>query len=202
MIARGPLVVIAVVSTLAAFGCTSDDEESATTGAPAPTEQSTVPATSAPVTVPGPDVDDFGPVPPDGAGEATGPLGSTELRIDTGAGTVQIGSGSVPERLGPDFPLPTDFVVQLVSETATDLGFSGTTDWEFDELIALYTAGLPAAGYAVGTTDERGTEFALFEFSADSGFGNVAISEAAGPAGYTVIVTFGDGSGDEAQPES
>jgi hypothetical protein len=188
-----------VVVSLVALGCTSGDDTGSSDASTPSSEQPVRSATTVPVTDPGPDLDDFGSLPPEAAGEATGPLGSTELRVDTDAGTVQIGSGSVPERLGSEFPLPTDFVVQLVSETGADLGFSGTTDWTFEDLIELYTVGLPAAGYTIGTIDRRGTDFAVFEFTDGAGSGNVAISEAPGPAGHTVIVTFGDGSGAQAE---
>jgi hypothetical protein len=187
------LPVAVAAATL--LGCTSGPDDSAATNPSsvstnAPTGPSTTVSSSGAVST----------LPEGVGGEATGPLGSTELRVETDAGTVQIGSGSVPERLASGFPLPSDLVVQLSSETATDLGVSGTTELAFEELIELYETGLPAAGYTIVSVNRRGDEFAVFDFENDDGLGQVAISKSAGTGGFTVIVAFADGG--ETQPEN
>lgn len=206
MTARMVLVaVLPVLLTASLLGCTSDgrssDQGSSDRGSSDSTSATSdvleQPATSVAMTEPDPDFDDVAPVPPGAGGEATGPLGSIEIRVETDSGTVQIGSGSVPERLPPEFPLPSDFVVQLASETAVDLGFSGTTEWSFGDLIELYETGLPAAGYVVESIERRGSDFAVIEFSNDVGVGQVAISEAPGSADsaavtHTLVVVFAD----------
>ena len=197
---RGVLLAL-IVAGAAFVGCTADEStESTSTSSPSTLTETTVGAATPTTTESGPDFGDVATAPPGAAGEATGPLGSTELRVETDAGTVQIGSGSVPERLGSAFPLPLDFVVELASETTTDLGFSGTTQLSFDELIELYETGLPEAGYAIEAVDRGGSEFAVFEFSNDDGIGEVGITEAPGSSTRFVIVTFGDG--DDAQLEN
>ncbi len=191
--------VIPIVIVIAALvvGCTSGEDSSAPSSAASPSSTEAVGPTT---TGPGSDENEVVTVPEGVGGEAIGPLGSTQLRVETDEGTVQIGSGSVPERLASGFPLPSDFVVQLASETSTDLGFSGTSDLAFDELVELYESGLPEAGYVIVSVDRSGSEFAVFEFRNDLGVGQVAISNASGTAAHTVIVAFGDG--DRSEPEN
>jgi hypothetical protein len=197
------LIVAGLTVATLVSSCTFDDgsatSNSATTSPDVPATESiesAAPTTTEPV----PDYDDVGSVPPGAAGESTGPLGSTELRIDTDAGTVQIGAGEVPERLGPLFPLPPDLEVELASETAVDLGFSGTTAAAFDELVELYRVGLPAAGFTIVSFDRRGSEFGVFEFAdGDQGTGQVAITATPGTDGFTLIVTFAGSADDETQ---
>ena len=195
-------IATAVLIVAAAHaGCSGADGTGSTVVSTTQSIEESASSTPSP-SVPGLDVGDIAPVPPGVGGEATGPLGSNEIRVDTDAGTVQIGSGSVPDRLGPSFPLPADFVVELASETETDLGFSGTTDESLDDLIELFETGLPTVGYPIVSIDRRGSRFAVFEFANDVGLGQVAISQAPSGDGYTVIVAFGDGDGDEAQLEN
>lgn len=194
------LVVVALGAS-----CTSDDESATPTSSVVASD--VIPVTepgesvTATTTAPVPDYDDVGSVPPGAGGESTGPLGSTELRIETDAGTVQIGTGVVSERLGPEFPVPSDLEVQLASETVVDLGFSGTTAGTFDELVDLYQRGLPAAGFVIVSFDRR-DGFGLFEFTDDSGAGQVAITSTPGTDEFTLIVTFSQSAGDRSQVEN
>jgi hypothetical protein len=191
---------VALVVALVVSSCTSDDSAApSTTPATSPDEATETSATA--TTEPVPDYGDVASVPPGANGETTGPLGSSEIRIATDAGTVQIGTGEVPDRLGPLFPLPSDFEVELLSETATDLGFSGTTSATFDELVELYEGGLPGAGFVIGSFERR-DDFAVFEFSDERGTGQVAITSPPGSQGHTLIVTFADGAAGGTQDEN
>lgn len=192
---RRTLAVAAVAAVAVGLtGCTSG-ESTAPASVPVtdPSGSTLAPASTAPTTDDGPDFGDVATVPEGGEGESTGPLGSTELRVETDAGTVQIGAGSVPERLAADFPLPPDLDVQLASETATDLGFSGDSALPFAELVELFETGLPEAGYVVESTNVRAGDFAVIAFSSGDGVGEVVVTRSSTPGAHTVIVAFGDG---------
>ena len=139
------------------------------------------------------------PIPEEGnTTETFGPLGETEAEFETEEGDVQIGSGDIPDGAA-EFPVPEDLEVQLASETETDLGFSGVTAMDFGELVAFYEDGIPAAGFEILGTDITEDVFAVFTFESDTQVGQVAISQAPGFDGWTVLVNLGDGVGDEEQ---
>lgn len=118
-----------------------------------------------------------------------GPLGETEVDLETDEGRVQIGDAQLPDSLPDDFPLPDDLVVQISSEEVADAGFSGASQVGFEELVALYRTGLADAGYEVN--EDRFVEgvVAVFSFEGDGGDGSVVIGDAPG-GGRSVIVTF------------
>lgn len=137
------------------------------------------------------------PPPATAGGESLGPLGQTDLDVETDEGTVQIGEADVPASLDTTFPLPRDLDVQLASETATDLGFSGTTALGIDELTQFYATGLPESGYTITATQLVEGVLSVFTFEGQDRFGQVAISETPGADSSTVLVTVGDGVGQE-----
>lgn len=118
-----------------------------------------------------------------------GPLGSTEVELDTGEGTVQIGSGEVPDVVAEGFPVPDDLTVQLSTDVGDQAGFSGVSQQSFDELVELYRTGLPAAGYEVTEDQFVAGRLAVFSFDGPDGSGSVVISSAPG-GGQSVLVTF------------
>jgi hypothetical protein len=135
----------------------------------------------------------------DAGGESLGPLSDPDLdvEIETDEGTVQIGDAEVPAGLDPAFPLPDDLGVQLASETTTDIGFSGTTAQSIGELTEFYATELPRSGYTITETQIVEGVLAVFTFEGRDRFGQVAISETPGAATSTVLVTIGDGVGQE-----
>jgi hypothetical protein len=135
--------------------------------------------------------------PVDGGGVALGPLGETDVDVETDAGTVQIGTADVPAGVDPEFPLPDDLDVQLASETPTDLGFSGVTSIGIDALVDFYANELPLAGYTVTGTQLIEGVLGVFTFEGRGQFGQVAISETPGASTTTLLVTLGDGVGQE-----
>lgn len=208
---RLSVLVIAAAVTLGACssgGDTQDDEEVApeptveaegaeegtrTSGEEAPTPT----PTATPVSVEPSELNR--PVPEEGnTTETFGRLGETEAEFETDEGEVQIGSGDVPGGAA-EFPVPDDLEVQLASETQTDLGFSGVTAMAFDELVSFYEEGIPAAGFEILGTDVTPDVFAVFTFESETQVGQVAISQAPGFDGWTVLVNLGDGVGDEEQ---
>ena len=202
------LVTAAVVTLGACSSGGSEDQESA----PAPTaeaegaEEGTrtlADEAPAPTSTPTPVQLESGEitrdVPEEGnTTETFGPLGETDAEFETEDGTLQIGSGDVPE-VAAAFPVPEDLDVQLANETQTDVGFSGVTAMEFAELIAFYEEGLPAAGFEILSADVTDDVFAVFTFESETQVGQVAISQAPGFDGWTVLVNLGDGVGDEEQ---
>ncbi len=127
-----------------------------------------------------------------------GRLGETEAEFETDEGSVSIGDAEVPVGAG-DFPVPADLDVQLASETEADLGFSGLTAMSFGELIDFYRSGVPAAGFDILREQIVDDVFATFAFESSDQTGQVAISQAPGFDGWTVIVSLGDGVGEEEQ---
>lgn len=169
----------------------ADDDESVVAADPTPAP------TPAPTEDPTPVLPDEPTPPPGVGGEETGPLGDTELDLETDEGSVQIGRGDVPSSLDPSFPLPPDLVVQLATETEADLGFSGTTELTLEALDELYRSGLPAAGYEVVDVQEVEGVLLAFTFEGPSGVGQVAITQTPGGTGWTLVVAIGDGEGQE-----
>jgi hypothetical protein len=121
--------------------------------------------------------------------QGLGPLGSTEIEIDTGSGTVQIGDGDVPDVVPLEFPLPRDLDVQIASDLGDQVGFSGVSQLGFDELVALYRTGLSTGPFEVVAERIVNDTVAVFTFDGDAGEGEVAISGAPG-GGHSVLVTF------------
>ena len=139
------------------------------------------------------------PADDDGAvegGQELGPLGSTELDVDTGEGTVQLGDADVPGLAGA-FPIPDGLDIQLASETATDAGFSGVIEGSVATLADFYARGLQPAGFAI-ITEQRLPEGAadedlsavVFAFESDDQEGSVAIARAPGIGSASIVVTI------------
>ena len=122
-------------------------------------------------------------------GESTGPLGSTVLDIDTGDGSVQIGEGEVPESMS-GLPVPDGLRIELASSTAEAAGFSGVATQSVAELADFYRERLVDAGYRIVGDEAPTANVVLLRFEGDTGSGDVALSEAPGGAGTTVIATF------------
>ncbi len=129
---------------------------------------------------------------PEGGGTATGALSDADVQIVTDEGVVQIGVAEVPSGVSADFPIPADLRVELSSSTGSDFGFSGVSGLEIDELAAFYEAGLGAAGYAITARQEVSGVLAVFSFERVGETGQVAISEAPGGAGTSVLVAIAD----------
>lgn len=132
--------------------------------------------------------------PPEGGGMATGALGDADVEVVTDAGTIQIGVAEVPAGVSDTFPIPDDLDVQLSSATGTDFGFSGVSAMAVADLATFYENGLIAAGYEITARQEIVGVLAVYTFERGQEAGQVAISEAPGSAGSSVLVTIGDGS--------
>ena len=133
---------------------------------------------------------------PEGAGQELGPLGSTVLDVDTGAGRVQLGDADVPT-MAASFPVPDGLDVQLSSETANDAGFSGVIEGTVVEFADFYVLGLPAAGFEV-LSEQRVPEGAdpldlravVLVFESAEQEGSVAIALAPGEEMVSILVTI------------
>ncbi|WP_040495635.1 hypothetical protein [Ilumatobacter nonamiensis] len=202
---RGCFAALSLVLVLA--GCTaSDDARTPDTTADSSSDPADdASAGSAPASVEGSDdgapsdsaADGTGPeaegVPP-GAGLSLGALGDQVVEFETEDGSVQIGSGQVPEALAA-FPVPDDLEVQLASTEADDAGFTGLSSATISELADFYVLGLPEAGYDVAERRDLSESAVIIDFEADSGLGQVAITTSPGGDSSTLVVTFGsDGS--------
>ena len=137
------------------------------------------------------------PAPTDTAGgQSIGPLGDTQIDVQTDEGTVQIGGGSIPDAAS-GFPVPDDFVVLLVSETSNDAGFSGESEMSVDDLAAFYEDALIDAGFTITGRNARPGVVAVFNFEDATTVGQVAVSAGSSGDGSSIIVALGDGRGDE-----
>ncbi len=185
--------------------CTNGgDEEAAPTteAAPATTE-----AVEAPTTTEAPEASTtLPPVEPEGDAldtdrvlessdgqalpEELGPLGETERVIETNEGEISIGTGEVPEEVEEALPLPDDFEVQLASDTATDLGFSGTTASSLEELTEMYDLAFADESYTLEDRQEIPGTIVVYEISSASASGQVAVSATPGAEGSTILVTW------------
>lgn len=134
------------------------------------------------------------PQPPDSAGESTGPIDDAEVELETDEGTVQIGEAEVPEAAQTGFPIPDDLDVQLASDAGSDVGFTGVSAMSVDDLIGFYEVGLVAAGFTITDSQVVEGSLAVYSFESDTAEGQVAISEAPGGEGSSVLVTLSDGS--------
>ncbi len=161
---------VAVGAVLLAGACTSDDDGSATTS----------PSVADDMEIAVPDGDEA---------EVLGPLGETELEVETDDGRVQIGVAEVPDNVAPSFPIPDDLVVQISSESGTNAGFSGVSELSFEELLEFYEREFSAAGY--DWTQEQIVDgvVAVYSFDGPDGVGDLAISSAPS-GGRSVLVTF------------
>ena len=187
-VAQGSDAATAVATTMSPVVTTIDAATPPSGDVPVGSTVIEVPVTVLPSTpIPG------GVAPPPGSGgRSTGPLGAIDLEIDTGAGTVRIGDAEVPASLDPGFPLPDDLDVQLSSETATDLGFSGTTARTIAELTDFYATALTQAGYEITERQVVPGVLAVYSFGGRDVAGQVAISETPGATSSTILVTVGD----------
>ena len=187
------LVALAVLA--AASACTSSSNDSspasiadvAPSSAPSRTAE-TVPRTT--VLEEPPTSTDFGRSLPEGEEpDVLGPLGETDLEIETENGVIQIGSAEVPASVASTFPLPDDLTVQISSVDGDASGFSGVTQLTFDEVIDLYEIELPEAGYQVERAQYVDGVVAVLDFAGPDGSGQIALSSAPG-GGRSVLVTF------------
>lgn len=191
--------VLGIVAVPACSGGSDEATPPTSVGAPATVADDEPSTTIVAETEPATESDTT--LPPSQAGDdakSLGPLEDNDLEIETDEGLLQIGDAEVPPGLPAAFPLPADLSIQLATETATDLGFSGTTPSAFDELAAFYASELPAAGYAITSTETVEGVFIAYGFDGADGTGQVAISRSPGGATRTILVTFGDGDGEEA----
>ena len=134
------------------------------------------------------------PQPDESAGESTGPLGEADVELESDEGSVQIGGDAeVPDNVSETFPIPADFEVQIASSAGEDAGFSGVTAMSIDDLITLYSEGLTAAGYEITEVQEIPGTLAVYGFERGEESGQVAVSEAPGGAGSSVLVTISSG---------
>ena len=133
---------------------------------------------------------DFGRTLPEGdEPEVLGPLGETDVVVETEDGSVQIGSAAVPESIDGQFPLPADFEAQIASQQGDVSGLSGVSSLSFEDLVDFYAVELPASGYAVEAGQFVEGVVAVYDFTGAQGAGQLAISSAPG-GGHSVLVTF------------
>ena len=130
--------------------------------------------------------------PIEAGGDALGPLGSTELDVETDEGRVQIGTGEVPAGAA-GMPLPDDFAVDLASETVTDLGFSGTTTLLFDDVVDFYRARLPEAGFEVTDGASALGTFQILDVTDGEWTGNILINTSPDTTDTTITVALQTG---------
>ena len=134
------------------------------------------------------------PQPADSAGEATGPIDDADLELESDEGTVQIGGDAeVPDNVSASFPIPDDFEVQIATAAGEDAGFSGVTSLSIAELVTFYTEGLDAAGYEITERQEIEDTLAVYSFERGDEGGQIAISDAPGGVGSSVLVTISSG---------
>jgi hypothetical protein len=126
---------------------------------------------------------------PEAGGKSTGPLGQTSLALESDAGSLQIGTGTVPPA-AVGFPLPEDFQVQLASETDDAAGFSGVSALSVDEVAEFYRSALPDASYAIVNDRSPSDGIVLMSFEGAGTSGDLAVSGAPSGDGTTIIVTI------------
>lgn len=133
------------------------------------------------------------PVPADSEARELGPLGSTDIDVDTGAGTVQLGDADIPD-LASELPVPEGLDVQLASETETDAGFTGVAPGSVSDLGMFYRDALPARGFTItadsGDADGDDAALVVLAFESNTQIGSVVITRAPGEAGTSVLVTI------------
>jgi hypothetical protein len=186
---------IALLLVVVASACTSSGDDSAPDST-ADVAPSSVPAGTVETTPRTTELEeqptstDFDRALPEGEEpEVLGPLGETEVEIETENGVIQIGVAEVPASVASTFPLPEDLTVQIASEDGDASGFSGVSQLLFDELIDFYEVSLAEAGYEVERSQFVADVVAVFDFTGPDGSGQVAISSAPG-GGRSVLVTF------------
>jgi hypothetical protein len=127
-------------------------------------------------------------LPPETDVATLGPLGSTQTTIPTGEGEVSIGGGAVPASAG-DFPVPDGLEVQITTETAEALGFTGRIDGELADLVGFFEDMLPAAGYEI--IDRTAVPGVFTRLLLDGPLvGDVVISGEPGGSGWTIAVAL------------
>lgn len=149
---------------------TTLDDESATAGAVSPPNSGESTASG--------QVQDVG-------GESLGPLGETELDIETDDGRVQIGTAELPA-LASAVPLPDGLELLLASETEADATYSGESSATSAELLGFYETALPDAGFDVTDVERASDSVAVLRFSGDGLDGEVVLSDA--PSGGTTVI--------------
>jgi hypothetical protein len=188
------LAALAAVGTLAACSGSIDSAESVATASEAfETERADEadPSSSAPpVTQLSPEArEELGSLrPPATGGESVGPLGQTVLDVDTGEGSVQIGEGEVPSMMA-GLPAPDGLQVQLASSTEEAAGYSGVSTSSIRSIEDFFRSELVARGFSVEDESPSPT-IVVLRFASPEGDGDVALSEAPGGGGTSVIVTF------------
>lgn len=182
-------VVLLGFLVIAVTACSGDTDGTKTSTSRPEVAESTT-SVQQPGELPPEALDELGPTQqPASGGESTGPLGETELQIETDDGELQIGGGEIPESASA-FPLPDDFELQLASETSTATGFSGVSAQPVDELADFFRASLPAAGFDITDDSAPTPAIVTLAFTGTDSEGDLALSEAPGSAGTTVIVTL------------
>jgi hypothetical protein len=175
------------------IGCTSGTDEFRSSTPPttssAPVEEPRGPAT----TTESPRVDatteDGLALPVGEDPETLGPLGESTQVLQTEEGAIEIGAGTVPANVPSVFPIPEDFVVEISSIEGTAAGFSGRSEFSFDELVEFYVNGLEAAGFEIVEQRLVSGSVAVYSFTGPDGDGSIAISGAPG-GGQSLLVTF------------
>ncbi len=180
---------------LVAGACSSGGDDSASSVTPASTVAPVADSVATPSTVerrelPEGALDELGvSQAPDTGGESTGPLGQTSLALESEAGSLQIGSGTVPSA-ARGFPLPGDFEVQLASETEEAAGFTGVSASSVDEVAEFFRTALPDADYEIVRDDSPRDGIVLMTFEGAEISGDIAVSAAPNGDGTTIIVTI------------
>lgn len=176
------IAIVAVIAVALMAGCDSGDSTSS--GSDPSTVAGGIRAAAPPTSLADRSI------PSDASPEELGPLGSTKVEIESDAGTVQIGSGNVPDVVPDTFPIPDDLVIQLSSGVGDDAGFSGVTQLGFDEAVDFYRTGLTDAGFSVTDEQVNAGIAVVVGFEGAAGHGQVVVANAPGGRGRSVLVTF------------
>lgn len=102
-----------------------------------------------------------------------------------GAQNVEFGSGSIPETLPAEFPVPDEAVIgtTLIDRSRNNTEVLLTMPADVLEVKGYYEENLPGRGFEVATSDGTDTSW-LIEFSGGGGAGVIRIST--GGAGVSV----------------
>ncbi len=115
---------------------------------------------------------------------------STPATTSDPTATIVFGSGSVPDTMPAEFPIPDDAVIgsTLIDRNRSLTEMIVRISGEVEALTAFYDTNLPGRGFTVDSSGEAGAGWRL-EFSGATGAGTIDFT-AAGRGVSQAIVTF------------